>query len=265
MFQAQVVRSSSSRYQESGAGPPLPQSPKKKRSVQREDSIAAKLSKIKSSFFGQSQGTSELQPKSKQGQTHEVLTPPEELSEPWEYFRHSSQPWAGYRAPTPLPPIGSVEYYEVIKSSNPSPTTSNESELGSTPEHLSSSEIVPGPPPDLPESPYQTIIPRTGGGGPSRYFIPIKPRHVVISSGEEAVSRGLRRSRMNRSDPLLSSTTSSSSQPQPPPHQIVNIELSHISMSQVEDQARIVSPPLLRQSAIADHNSSSSKEETSRP
>lgn len=81
--------------------------------------------------------------------------PAEDSSEPSQYFKEHGHPWTAYRAPTPLPPFGTEEYYQVIKSSNPSPTTSNESEIGSTPEDISSREelFLPGPP-DLPESPY---------------------------------------------------------------------------------------------------------------
>jgi hypothetical protein len=149
-------------------------SPKKKRQS-REDSIASKFSRIKSSFFGQSPEQQSFLPHQQQqpvivsagSQQHQRRRNPQEYrpvrydlptedsSEPSQYFRDHGHPWTAYRAPTPLPPFGTDEYYQVIKSSNPSPTTSNESELGSTPEDISSREdlFLPGPP-DLPESPY---------------------------------------------------------------------------------------------------------------
>ena len=96
-----------------------------------------------------------------------------EESEPAMYFHNEprGRPWTQYRAPTPLPPFGTEEYYRVIKSSNPSPTTTNESELGSSLEELSSGENLFFPePPELPESPFPRRIglttvstPRSGG------------------------------------------------------------------------------------------------------
>jgi len=195
-----------------------PQSPKKR------NAHDSRLSKIKSIF------TSQSPPK-----TVDFRSDVADDSEPAIYFRNSrgAQPWTQYRAPTPLPlpPFGSDEYYRVIKSSNPSPTTSNESELGSTPEHLSSGEnlFLPGPP-DLPESPfprrnYVGLAHNSSGvgfvpyqnvpsdpPGPSQIIhpSPTRPRkHTAASSGEDQQRRQasgkLSRVTLNQSDPVLSS------------------------------------------------------------
>jgi hypothetical protein len=136
-----------------------PSSPKKR--VGR-DETGSRFSKIKSSIFGGASKDERSEysgPPSSYFKRNRTET---DESEPAVYFRepahssrHQGQPWIQYRAPTPMPAFGSEEYYKVIKSNNPSPTTSNESELGSTPEHLSSGEVLflPGPP-DLPESPF---------------------------------------------------------------------------------------------------------------
>lgn len=209
-----------------------------------------------------------------------------ELSQERVNEGHGGHPWTAYRAPTPLPPFGSEEYYQVIKSSNPSPTSSNESEIGSTPEEISSKEelFLPGPPPDLPESPYATVranappVARINAAVISaniqeRSFVPVRPsqggqgqKHpvrksskkskggrTIASSGEEAVghcSEGMRRTLMNKSDPVLSSS-SSRNHPQPH-HHIVDIELQLTDQRTTNaspQKERVGSPPLLRQSA----------------
>ncbi|XP_035709866.1 kinase D-interacting substrate of 220 kDa B isoform X2 [Folsomia candida] len=256
-----VIRPASSRHQSSEPASGS-QSPKKKR-IQRDDSIASKLSRIRSTLFGQSQdsppavpaATSQFQqqqyhhPQQQQQNQHHVDPhnipcssqfrneyhshpvrydfPTEDSSEPSQYFKDHGHHWTAYRAPTPLPPFGSDEYYQVIKSSNPSPTTSNESELGSTPEHISSKEelFLPGPPPDLPESPYpirgreqiqtqpsSSINNNTGGGTTgnnmgggssktksmvptSRSFVPVSkpPQSQPINNNSEEGGRPIRK------------------------------------------------------------------------
>ena len=111
--------------------------------------------------------------RSPQPGAQEMYLTTEESSEPAMYFCNESRgrPWTQYRAPTPLPPFGTEEYYRVIKSSNPSPTTTNESELGSSLEELSSGENLFFPePPELPESPFPrriglTTVSTPGSGG----------------------------------------------------------------------------------------------------
>lgn len=121
-----------------------------------------RFSRIKSSFFGPSKdlpvADSSSPPTTSRRSNYKPIRyelPTEDSSEPSQYFKEHGHPWTQYRAPTPLPPFGTDEYYKVIKSSNPSPTTSNESEIGSSPEDISSREDLFLPdPPDMPESPY---------------------------------------------------------------------------------------------------------------
>ncbi|ODN06135.1 hypothetical protein Ocin01_00561, partial [Orchesella cincta] len=132
--------------------PPRPDtsSPHRKRAVQREESMSSRFSKIKSSIFGAPKEQQTPESSSPQSSyARKTKRPPvrydlptEDSSEPSQYFKDHGRPWKAVRAPTPLPPFGTEEYYKVIKSSNPSPTTSNESELGSTPDVISSKEEI---------------------------------------------------------------------------------------------------------------------------
>lgn len=150
-------------------------SPQRKRAISREESMTSRLSKLKTSLFGPSK---ELLPqqrsleesssspptvakKTKARPPVRYDLPADDSSEPSQYFKEHGHPWTAVRAPTPLPPFGTQEYYSVIKSSNPSPTTSNESELGSTPDDISSKEeIYMSENPDLPEtSPAAAAVP----------------------------------------------------------------------------------------------------------
>ena len=114
-----------------------------------EESMSSKLARLKTSFFGQtpgntpsgSSGTNSADKLDTTASAPKKSRPPVRYdlpsdSEPGEHGR----PWTLYRAPTPLPKFGTDEYYKVIKSNNPSPTTTDQSEVGSTPDDISSRE-----------------------------------------------------------------------------------------------------------------------------
>lgn len=135
--------------------------------------MSSRLSKLKTSIFGSTKDTLQQttsgdsssslappQPSSKRGKCRLPVRYdcPDDSSEPSQYFKDHGHPWKAIRAPTPLPPFGTQEYYNVIKSNNPSPTTSNESEIGSAPDDISSKEeIYLSENPDLPETTHTAI------------------------------------------------------------------------------------------------------------
>lgn len=126
--------------------------------------MTSRFSKLKSSIFGPSKDVPQQKDSSSSPQAGVKKSkqprppvrydlPGDDSSEPSQYFKDHGHPWKAVRAPTPLPPFGSHDYYTVMKSNNPSPTTSNESEFGSTPENISSKEeIYMSENPDLPET-----------------------------------------------------------------------------------------------------------------